>query len=121
MRHEVEQEPPPETAITIFRIVQEALTNIRRHANATSVQLSIASVPGGLQVQVVDDGVGAVYPLDNPASLEHFGLMEMRERAETAGGWWTMRGMPGGGTTVEFWLPVPPGSPGAPSAPGGRR
>jgi PAS domain S-box-containing protein len=109
MRHEVEREPPPETAITVFRIVQEALTNVRRHANADSVELSISSVPGGLQVRVVDDGVGAGYPLEQPAGREHFGLLEMRERAETAGGWWTMRGTPGKGTTVEFWLPVPPG------------
>jgi PAS domain S-box-containing protein len=107
MRHEVDREPPPETAITVFRIVQEALTNVRRHANATSVELSIASVSDGLLVRVVDDGVGAVHPPEPPAGREHFGLMEMRERAETAGGWWTLRGVPGAGTTVEFWLPVP--------------
>jgi signal transduction histidine kinase len=38
---------------------------------------------------------------------EHFGLIEMRERSETAGGWWTVESAPGSGTTVEFWLPVP--------------
>ncbi len=107
LRHEVDREPPPEAAITVFRIVQEALTNVRRHANATSVELSVSSVPGGLLVRVVDDGVGAGYPPEEPAGREHFGLMEMRERAETAGGWWTMRGVPGAGTTVEFWVPVP--------------
>jgi PAS domain S-box-containing protein len=108
MRHQVDREPPDETAITVFRIVQEALTNVRRHAHATCVELSISSVPGGLAVQVVDDGIGTTYPVDQPASHEHFGLIEMRERAETAGGWWSMRPAPGGGTMVEFWLPVPP-------------
>jgi PAS domain S-box-containing protein len=107
VQHEVDREPPNETAITVFRIVQEALTNVHRHAGATSVDLSISAVPGGLLVRVVDDGVGTTYPLDPPASREHFGLPEMRERAETAGGWWTMRGVPGEGTMVEFWLPVP--------------
>ncbi|MEV4085160.1 hypothetical protein AB0J43_33335 [Nonomuraea fuscirosea] len=40
--------------------------------------------------------------------MGHFGLAEMRERAEAAGGWWSIGGRPGGGTTVEFWVPAVP-------------
>ncbi|SHN09549.1 PAS domain-containing sensor histidine kinase [Actinacidiphila paucisporea] len=97
------REPAAETAITAFRIVQEALLNVRKHARARSVRISVTSENRGVLVRVADDGTG------NPAAShglrEHFGLMEMRERAETAGGWWTLRSEPGVGTTVEFWLP----------------
>ncbi|HEY3480248.1 MAG TPA: PAS domain-containing sensor histidine kinase [Streptomyces sp.] len=117
LEHTLAGEPAPETAITIFRIVQEALLNVRKHAQASAVRVSITTANKGLLVQVVDDGNGhpAVAEL-----YEHFGLMEMRERAETAGGWWTLRSEPGSGTTVEFWVPdLPTGEldeplPGAP-------
>jgi PAS domain S-box-containing protein len=107
LRHDLEYEPPAETAITIFRICQEALTNVRKHARATAVEVSLASVGDGVLVQVVDDGIGAAGPSDQLAGHGHFGLIEMRERAETAEGWWAMRGEADVGTTVEFWLPAP--------------
>jgi PAS domain S-box-containing protein len=100
-------EPPRDVAITIFRICQEALTNVRRHARATTVDVSLTTVDDGVLVRVTDNGIG-VDPQAKPASgLAHFGLADMRERAETAGGWWTMRSEPGNGTTVECWLPAP--------------
>ena len=100
--------PPRETAITIFRICQEALTNVRKHARAASVAISLRSVDGGVLTRVADDGVG-IDPGTVPIpGTDHYGLVEMRERAETAGGWWTTSGAPGQGTTVAFWLPVPP-------------
>ncbi|MET9463788.1 PAS domain-containing sensor histidine kinase [Streptomyces sp. NPDC006544] len=110
LEHDLAREPAPETAITIFRIVQEALLNVRKHARARSVRVSVAAANGGLQVRVTDDGTGV---LEGPrSSHEHFGLMEMRERAETADGWWTLRSEPGAGTTVEFWVPdLPTGPP----------
>ncbi|HEX5569198.1 MAG TPA: PAS domain-containing sensor histidine kinase [Streptomyces sp.] len=107
-RNELEGEPPAETAITIFRICQEALVNVHKHARATTVELSLTPVDGGVLTRITDDGVG-VGSLPAPGRGHgHFGVMEMRERAEIAGGWWTMRAEPGGGTTIEFWLPVPP-------------
>ncbi|MDT3397385.1 PAS domain-containing sensor histidine kinase [Streptomyces sp. B1866] len=117
-RHSLDREPPPETAVTIFRICQEALTNVHRHARATAVAISCGSVDNGVLTRVTDDGVGIDPRHSALAGLEHFGTMEMRERAETAHGWWTMRPEPQGGTTVEFWLPLPPPfSPAAPAAP----
>ncbi|MDG4862687.1 PAS domain S-box protein [Streptomyces sp. T-3] len=130
LEHSLEKEPAPETAITIFRIVQEALLNVRKHARAQTVRVSVVTANHGLLVQVADDGTGR--PAVAPTLHGHFGLMEMRERAETAGGWWTLDSKPGAGSTVEFWLPdLPAGRldeplPGAhtssfhsPTAPGG--
>jgi PAS domain S-box-containing protein len=106
LRHELDHEPPSEAAITIFRICQEALTNIRKHARASAVEVSLASVDGGTLVEVVDDGVGVGegVPSDGP-TFDHFGMIEMRERAETAGGRWSVDEVPGGGTAVRFWIP----------------
>ncbi|MGW6689978.1 PAS domain-containing sensor histidine kinase [Streptomyces sp. NPDC054961] len=109
LEYDLAREPAPETAITIFRIVQEALLNVRKHARARSVRVSVTTDNGGLLVRVRDDGTGVQA---GPHSLhEHFGLMEMRERAETADGWWTLRSAPGVGTTVEFWVPDLPTDP----------
>ncbi|GAA3473574.1 PAS domain-containing sensor histidine kinase [Nonomuraea roseola] len=104
--HDLQREPPPESAITIFRILQEALTNVRKHARATSVSVSMNAVDHGVLVRVVDDGVGLAQSVERLAGRDHFGLLEMRERAETAGGWWSVSGRQGEGTTVMFWVPA---------------
>lgn len=104
--HDLAGEPAPETAITIFRIVQEALLNVRKHARASSVRVSVTNGNGGVLVRVADDGTGE--PAAPHGLRKHFGLLEMRERAETAGGWWTLHSEPGTGTTVEFWTPDRP-------------
>ena len=100
-------EPPTPTAITIFRICQEALTNVRKHADADHIDIELTTGGGGTLVHVRDDGHGFPQP-GNPEPHRHFGLIEMRERAETAGGWWSVDSTPGTGTTVQFWLPNPP-------------
>lgn len=107
LRHELSEEPPTETAVTIFRICQEALTNVRKHARASAVDVSLSSVENGVLVTVADDGVGLDGEPDRQPTQEHFGLMEMRERAETSGGWWTIQNNHGSGTSVNFWLPCP--------------
>ncbi|WP_246108199.1 PAS domain-containing sensor histidine kinase [Saccharothrix saharensis] len=109
LRHELDHEPPAESAVTIFRICQEALANIRKHARASAVEVSLTSVDDGTLVEIADDGVGvgsgAGEPSDGRAS-DHFGMIEMRERAETAGGWWSVSESPGGGALVRFWVPA---------------
>ncbi|MEW9531036.1 PAS domain S-box protein [Microbispora sp. NPDC049125] len=108
LEHRLDREPPPETAIVIFRICQEAVSNVRKHARASTVTVSLTSADQGVLARVVDDGVGIPQGIDSLVRNDHFGLIEMRERAETAGGWWTVRGRPGMGTTVEFWVPALP-------------
>ncbi len=108
LRVALDCEPPTETAITIFRICQEALINVYKHAEATGVTVTLATCDNGTLVEVADDGVGIRQdPL--PRGQRHFGLLEMRERAETAAGWFTLAAGPDGGTTVRFWLPNTPG------------
>ncbi|MGB3438302.1 MAG: PAS domain S-box protein [Actinophytocola sp.] len=104
-------EPQTATAITIFRICQEALSNVRKHADAARVDLRLSTRDGGTLVRVHDDGRGFPNSV-TPEKNRHFGLIEMRERAETAGGWWSVTSSPGNGTTVQFWLPNPPASAG---------
>ncbi|MBB5956861.1 PAS domain S-box-containing protein [Saccharothrix tamanrassetensis] len=106
VRDELEREPPVDTAITIFRICQEALTNVHKHARATAVEITLSTVDRGTLVVIADDGIGISLTRDHQAGLEHFGMIEMRERAETAGGWWTLGIRPEGGTAVRFWLPT---------------
>ncbi|MGW0809333.1 PAS domain-containing sensor histidine kinase [Nonomuraea sp. NPDC002799] len=97
-------EPPAETTITVFRVCQEALANVRKHARAGAVTVELAALDRGVHVRVRDDGIGL--PIAGDGQAGHFGLIEMRERAEAAGGWWSVRGAPGAGTTVEFWVPA---------------
>ena len=99
-------EPPPETSVTVFRICQEALANVHKHARAGRVELVLSQRGGGVLTQIVDDGVGVEDLISLRLDPDHFGVIEMRERAETVGGWWTMSRRPEGGTLVEFWIPM---------------
>ncbi|MDX8031102.1 PAS domain-containing sensor histidine kinase [Lentzea sp. BCCO 10_0856] len=102
IHYSLEREPADDAAITIFRICQEALTNVRKHARASSAAITLSTVDRGFLVRVTDDGVGLP---DLDPNAGHFGLIEMRERAEASGGWCTVTAREGGGTVVEFWLP----------------
>ncbi len=96
---------PGTATVLMYRIIQEALANVRDHASATTVRVQFTDVDGGCLVRIVDDGVGY-----NPAEVEnrpgHLGLTLMRERAQVAGGWCRIESAPGDGTTVEFWIPL---------------
>ena len=100
----LEEEPPAEVRVIAYRIAQEAITNVVKHAQAGLVDVTLASRDGGVHVTVRDDGAG----LGPPAGVRSFGLAGMRERAESAGGWWRIESSPGAGTTAEFWLPAEP-------------
>jgi signal transduction histidine kinase len=101
-------EPPLETRTIAYRIGQEALANVRKHARATRVEVILEEVDGGLRMLVRDDGVGI--PAEVPDRPDHFGLMSMRERATMVGGWCRVSGAPGEGTTCEVWLPLESGT-----------
>jgi signal transduction histidine kinase len=106
IRNELSDEPPAETRITLYRIAQEALVNIRKHAEAKSVEILMKEQDGGYLARISDDGVGFSPPGLLQSSPGHLGLSSMRERAEMAGGRCEVRSHPDAGTTVEFWLPV---------------
>ncbi|SEF23111.1 PAS domain S-box-containing protein [Amycolatopsis pretoriensis] len=109
VRDELTAEPSPAAAITLYRICQEALSNVHKHARATRVDLHLSTVDNGTLVRITDDGVGMAA---GDAAAGHFGMVEMYERAEAAHGWLSVKSTPGRGTTVEFWLPILPDVPG---------
>jgi signal transduction histidine kinase len=90
----------PETENTIYRVVQEALTNVAKHAGADRVRVEVARANGTVEVVVEDDGRG----FDPAAACEGFGLVGMRERVELTGGRLEIRS--DGGTRVSALLPV---------------
>ena len=128
----VERFPPveprllPDAAIALFRIVQEALTNIVRHAQAHTVEIVIEMQPEWLLLRVRDDGVGL--PAERLRALGSHGLAAMRHRATALGGSW--RAVPRGdrlGTEIEVRLPLnrvllrsAAAAPSAPAAPQAR-
>ncbi len=106
LENALDAEPDAETRTLVFRIVQEALSNVRKHANARRISVSLASEGGGIRARVRDDGVGFDPEAARSPSPGHLGLDSMRERARIAGGWWRVTSTPGRGTKVECWIPV---------------
>jgi PAS domain S-box-containing protein len=93
-----------DAATAIFRITQEALTNVVRHAQATNVRVEIMRVGGDVRVRISDDGCGLNDADQRKA--RSFGLLGMRERAYVLGGGFSVRGDTGKGTTVEATIPA---------------
>jgi signal transduction histidine kinase len=93
---------PDEHKITIFRIVQEALNNVCKHANATAVQIAVVASDPWLVLTVQDDGRGF-----RTGRAKGLGLAGMQERAENLGGTLRITSDPGKGTVVEAALPLP--------------
>jgi hypothetical protein len=94
----------PECATTIFRIFQETLTNVARHAGASLVEVRLAAENGDLTLEVRDNGKGM--PAGKPAKGGSLGILGMRERAVLLGGELSISGLPGYGTTVAVRIPV---------------
>lgn len=96
------------TEITTFRVIQECLNNIRRHAMASRVTLSVARSSDRLHVVVSDDGGGLVSPVASHASTSHhgMGLAGMRERVEFLSGTLHLASDGLHGTTVDFTIPL---------------
>ena len=100
----VERNPASETQVIAYRIAQEALGNVRKHARARRVECAVSAVDDGILTRIADDGVGFDDdPGRSPAG--HLGLVSMRERAEMAGGWFRVTSSEGNGCVVEFWIP----------------
>lgn len=92
--------PDPAVEQACFRIAQEALTNIMRHARASGVTLQLRDLGHGLHLCVDDDGAGFL-----PDAARGLGLVIMRERAHVIGGRLEVDSTLGGGTRVQAWLP----------------
>ncbi len=95
---------PKDTAIALFRVVQEGLSNIIRHAQAKTVKLRLSGDERGCTVTLADDGRG--FDADNPQFRWSHGLMGMRQRAEAFGGRLEIESRVGVGTTVRVEVPV---------------
>lgn len=96
--------PAAEVEAAMYRIVQEAVTNVVRHAQAASVEVEIDVGGDVVTVQVGDDGTG-FDPSARGIRARHLGLTSMRERAQAAGGACTIDSAPGRGTTVRVEVP----------------
>jgi signal transduction histidine kinase len=97
--------PSAQTRLILYRTAQEALINARKHADATTVRVTLEARDAGVFMAIEDDGVGFL-PQDAVAAPGHLGLATMRERVEMAGGSCTLRSLPGAGTSLEVWLPI---------------
>ncbi|MBC5763521.1 sensor histidine kinase [Ramlibacter albus] len=94
-------------SVAVFRIFQEMLSNVGRHARASRVAVHVALAPGELRLAVSDDGCGA--PADAFEAPTAYGVMGMRERARHFGGRLAIRSEPGRGSTFTLYLPLQDG------------
>ena len=102
----------PVCELTVFRLVQESLNNIAKHAQASQVTVTLAPEGAQVQVQVQDNGVGF-----DPAAVgsARHGLVGMRYRVQAEGGRLLVNAAPGQGTVLQAWLPaLAAGTPPAP-------
>jgi signal transduction histidine kinase len=108
----------PEVETAVFRIVQEGLTNVLKHARARHAWIRLRRDAAGLAVDVEDDGVGiAPFQVGGTGRSDHLGLFGMVERAKLLGGSMEIGPRPGGGTKLRLTVPLPLRGDG--QAPGG--
>jgi signal transduction histidine kinase len=96
----------PDISTALFRILQETLTNIARHAQATRVEVVKQKLRDRLVLRIRDNGRG--FDQADPALSGSLGLLGMRERAAMLGGGVNIASAPGQGTTVTAWIPLQP-------------
>jgi two-component system, NarL family, sensor histidine kinase UhpB len=101
-----ELELDPEVELAVYRVAQESLTNVMRHAGASEVLLSLQQLDGALRLTVRDNGSG----LADDSSQLGTGIQGMSERALHVGGRLTIGSLPGEGTEVRLDIPLPKGS-----------
>ncbi|QLQ06519.1 MAG: sensor histidine kinase [Anaerolineae bacterium] len=94
----------PEAEVTLLRAAQEALTNVRKHAQARQVNITLSYMGDQVALDVQDDGVG----FDSSAATAGFGLAAMRQRVEQLGGTVVVESAAGHGATVAVTLPLHP-------------
>ncbi len=96
---------PVDVETALYRCIQEALTNVARHARANSVKINFRQDAAGLLIRIRDDGIGFdTGSFRNPA--EHIGLIGMEERVELLCGSFKIHSRPGAGTTIDIRVPL---------------
>jgi signal transduction histidine kinase len=104
----VEKRLSPETELALYRIAQEGLSNIQRHAQASKASLRINYTSDQVQLTIMDDGRGFDIP-ESPAEFAangHFGLLGIHERAELIGAQFEIHSGKSGGTSLNITLPI---------------
>lgn len=101
----------PEAGINLYRIVQETVSNIVKHAQATEARVTLRRGPSGIELSVSDNGRGLSQPPDGRPGADGFGLRSLAARAKLLGGTWRIHSTPGQGTTVVVEAPVAAGGP----------
>ena len=95
---------PSDASATVFRVVQEALTNIIRHAKATTVRVTLSSKPHALEISIVDNGIG--FSRNPQRDLKSLGIVGMKERVSRLGGQFHILSGPGKGTRLDIVIPT---------------
>ena len=98
-----------EAALCVFRVAQEALNNVARHAGASAASVTLRRDADGLLLTVRDDGAG--FDPASPGSGRSLGLASMRERVRLVNGTLDIESAPGQGTSVVAWVPFKGGAP----------
>lgn len=93
----------PDRGAALYRVAQEALTNIRKHASARSVHVQLFALGDEISLEIADDGIG--FDTGNLAITPGFGVRGLLERARGLDGWAEVSSSPGRGTTVMFTIP----------------
>jgi signal transduction histidine kinase len=104
-QHDLPDRLPREVELAAYRIVQEALTNVGKHASATRCDVHLTQLDDRLLIEVEDDGVGFVEDIDRPIIARGLGLISVRERASRLGGTFNILSEPGHGTRLIVTLP----------------
>jgi nitrate/nitrite-specific signal transduction histidine kinase len=99
-------DPPASMELQLIRILQEALANVRKHAEATGVELVVQRGPESIRLAIRDDGLGFDPSRPRRGGPPRFGLATMRERAEAIGAEFRLDSRPGAGTQVSVRVPV---------------
>ncbi|MEW5921490.1 MAG: sensor histidine kinase [Bacillota bacterium] len=102
----LEKRLPPDLETALYRCIQEALTNVGRHAQADKVEIRLEQDSTGLSVMIEDNGKGFA-PESIRTSVEQIGLIGMQERVELLGGTLTINSRPGRGTLLNIRVPLP--------------
>jgi signal transduction histidine kinase len=106
-------ELPPAVSIALYRIVQEALTNVVKYASARNVDVELLGDAQGVSLIVHDDGAGLPAGVES-SRLSH-GIAGMRQRVRALNGTFKISSRTGSGTTIEVYIPLPQQTPEVPA------